>query len=155
VKELMEDSLLENKVAVISCDDDTDVIPASARNSPNMVKTMRSGRSGLGVGLSLALKLSEDGLKNGIADNVVMVVITDGSSHSENDADLMSSAAALNWKSKELCAAGFKLKSVIIDTSADGVQGEAEWTEGGMRLARASGAEYYQVPELTDMALSR
>ena len=163
--------LPETRIAVISCDEDEEDIPIErhidlAALTFDATNTRRVRRSSLGAGIALAMKLTEDAFKYGVAERVVMVVIADGAAKSiirnpvdlcgtdALNSDLIDSAMSMQLKAKELTLAGFKFKSVIIDNSEAEVS-EVEWTEGGTRLAAASGAEYYHIPELTGSVLRR
>ena len=162
--------LPETRIAVISCDEDEEEysidpsVHLTPTSDPRVLRRVR--RSSLGAGLALAMKLTEEAFKNGIADRVVMIVIADSAARmiiqdpvdlcgtDALNSDLIDSAMSMHLKAKELTLAGFKFKSVIIDNS-EAETSESEWTEEGTRLAAASGAEYYHLPELTDSGLRR
>lgn len=163
----MKSHLPDTEVAVISCDlDEEETFPPSRHfaTSTKMMTTKRSGKSIFGAGLKLALKLTDDALRNRLAREVVLVVITDGTTQSfvrspsdsmqGGDSELIDSALSIRQKTEELLSSGFKLKSVIVDTSA-GEDSEVAWIEGRMRLAEISGADYYCLPELTEFGLVR
>lgn len=174
VKGTISTLLPKTKVAVISCFGDEaemTLAPTSSFISAcRKLMTMKGSVMGnLGAGLNLALETSEDALKSGLADRVVMAVVADGKAHGLMtgtsdceveiaevcDLELLTSAVAIQIKAKELELSGLKLKTVIVDTEAGRLVNGAEWSEEGARLASVTGADYYHLPELIDTDLLR
>ena len=173
VKGTISTLLPKTKVAVVSCFGDEAELTLEPTSSfisacRKLMTMQKSVMGNLGAGLDLALKSSEDALKNGVADRVIMAVIADGKAHglltgTSNcevevaaevcDLELMNSAVAIQMKTKELEVAGLKLRTVIVDTEAGRIVNDLEWSEEGAKLASVTGADYYHLPELTDTDL--
>jgi Mg-chelatase subunit ChlD len=174
VKGTISTLLPKTKVAVISCFGDEAEMTLEPTSSfitacRKLMNLKGSVMGNLGAGLNLALRTSEDALKNSLADRVIMAVIADGKAHGLMtgtsdcevelaevcDLELMTSAVAIQIKAKELELSGMNLKSVIVDTEAGRIVNGAEWSEEGARLASVTGADYYHLPELMDTDLLR
>ena len=165
--------LPKTKVAVVSCFGDEAELTLEPTSSfisacRKLMTMQKSVMGNLGAGLDLAVKTSEDALRSGVADRVIMAVVADGKAHGlltgtsdcEVEADvcdleLMNSAVAIQTKTKELEELGYKMKTVIVDTEAGRMVKDKEWSEEGAKLASLTGADYYHLPDLTDTALLR
>jgi Mg-chelatase subunit ChlD len=173
VKGAISSLLPKTRVAIVSCfGDEAEVTlePTSSfiSASRKLLTMKKSVMGNLGAGLELALKTSEDALTKNYADRIVMAIIADGRAHGlltgtsdcetevvdVCDLELMSSATAIQLKTKELNADGLRLSSVIVDTESK-VSAGAEWSEEGARLASVTGSDYYHSPSLSDRELLR
>eukprot|EP00596_Hydrurales_sp_CCMP1899_P001034 CAMPEP_0119053138 /NCGR_PEP_ID=MMETSP1177-20130426/74186_1 /TAXON_ID=2985 /ORGANISM="Ochromonas sp, Strain CCMP1899" /LENGTH=292 /DNA_ID=CAMNT_0007032983 /DNA_START=1960 /DNA_END=2838 /DNA_ORIENTATION=- len=165
--------LPKTRVAIVSCfgnEAEVTLGPTSSviTATGKFHKMTKSVMGNLGAGLELALKTSEDALSNKYADRVVMAILADGKAHGLLtgtsdceievvdlcDLELMTSASAIQLKTKELNADGLRLSSVIVDTVSK-KPGGAEWLKEGARLASVTGSDYYHSPTLTDTELLR
>ena len=120
----------------------------------------------IGRGIIVALEQADKSIKEGLASEVMVVIISHGKAHglvtgtsgctSDElcNVELMDAASALALRMSGEQSSGVKYSSVVIDTDKH-KNLVGEYVDEGARLAAVCGAKYFHSPDLSDDEILR